>query len=115
MSQLEFSVHGRQHEESERIMKKTSSDKRAKGQEMRREYHFDYRKSRPNRFAFLMRAGTVSVVLGPGLTSVFRSLESFNCLLRSVIKRPLKKAGGGLNRRSLCEPVGPSGEGGEHK
>ena len=33
---------------------------------MRREYHFDYRKSRPNRFADLMKAGMVAVVLRSG-------------------------------------------------
>jgi hypothetical protein len=53
---------------------------------MRREYRFDYRKSRPNRFASRMKAGTVAVVLDPDVASVFRSSESVNSLLRSVIK-----------------------------
>jgi len=66
-------------------MKKTSSDKRAKGEEMRREYHFDYRKSRPNRFAPQMKGGAVAIVLDPDVASVFRSPESVNSLLRSVI------------------------------
>jgi len=52
---------------------------------MRREYRFDYRKSRPNRFAPLMKGGTVAVVLDPDVASVFRSPESVNSLLRSVI------------------------------
>ena len=52
---------------------------------MRREYRFDYRKSRPNRFASLMKGGTVAVVLDPDVASVFRSPESVNSLLRSVI------------------------------
>ena len=52
---------------------------------MRRKYHFDYRKSRPNRFAPLMKSGTIAVVLDPDVTSVFRSPESVNSLLRSVI------------------------------
>jgi hypothetical protein len=52
---------------------------------MRREYRFDYRKSRPNRFASLMKGGTVAVVLDPVVASVFRSPESVNSLLRSVI------------------------------
>ena len=52
---------------------------------MRGEYRFDYRKSRPNRFAPLMKGGTVAVVLDPDVASVFRSPESVNSLLRSVI------------------------------
>jgi len=52
---------------------------------MWREYEFDYRKSRPNRFARLMKGGTVAIVLDPDVASVFRSPESVNSLLRSVI------------------------------
>jgi hypothetical protein len=66
-------------------MKKTSTRKGPKRVEMRREYRFDYRKSRPNRFAPLMKGGTIAVVLDPDVASVFRSPESVNSLLRSVI------------------------------
>jgi hypothetical protein len=66
-------------------MKKASSRKGSRGKEIRREYRFDYRKSRPNRFASLMKQGTVAVVLDPDVASVFRSPESVNSLLRSVI------------------------------
>lgn len=52
---------------------------------MRREYRFDYRKARPNRFATLMTGSTVAVVLDPDVASVFKSSESVNVLLRSVI------------------------------
>lgn len=52
---------------------------------MRREYRFDYRKARPNRFAARFKGGTVAVVLDPDVASVFRSSESVNALLRSVI------------------------------
>ena len=52
---------------------------------MRREYRFDYRKARPNRFASLRKGGSVAVVLDPDVASVFRSPESVNYLLRSVI------------------------------
>ena len=52
---------------------------------MRREYQFDYRKSRSNRFAPLMKGGSVAIVLDPDVASVFRSPESVNSLLRSVI------------------------------
>ena len=66
-------------------MKKTSKRRVSKGEEMRREYGFDYRRSRPNRFAPLMKTGTVAVVLDPDVASVFRSPEAVNSLLRSVI------------------------------
>ena len=59
---------------------------------MRREYRFDYRKSRPNRFAPLMKSGAVAVVLDPDVASVFRSPESVNSLLRSVITALPKQA-----------------------
>lgn len=78
-------MHERQRGEREKNMKKTSSRRGPKGDEMRREYRFDYRKSRPNRFAPLMKGGTVAVVLDPDVASVFRSPESVNSLLRSVI------------------------------
>jgi hypothetical protein len=78
-------VHEGQQNESEMTMKKTSTRKGPKRVEMRREYRFDYRKSRPNRFAPLMKGGTVAVVLDPDVASVFRSPESVNSLLRSVI------------------------------
>jgi uncharacterized DUF497 family protein len=78
-------VHERQRDEREKNMKKTSSRRRPKGEEMRREYRFDYRKSRPNRFATLMKQGTIAVVLDPDVASVFQSPESVNSLLRSVI------------------------------
>mgnify|MGYP001600495538 CR=1 FL=1 len=52
---------------------------------MRREYRFDYRKARPNRFAGRFKSSTVAVILDPDVASVFRSSESVNALLRSVI------------------------------
>ncbi|TMA85689.1 MAG: hypothetical protein E6J74_32730 [Deltaproteobacteria bacterium] len=66
-------------------MKKTPNRRRPSRDQMRREYRFDYRKSRPNRFASLMKGGTVAVVLDPDVASVFRSPESVNSLLRLVI------------------------------
>ena len=66
-------------------MKKTSGRRRPMREEMRREYRFDYRKSRPNRFAPLMKGRTVAVVLDPDIAAVFQSSESVNSLLRSVI------------------------------
>jgi hypothetical protein len=59
---------------------------------MRQEYRFDYAKSRPNRFAPLIKSGSVAIVLDPDVASVFRSPESVNSLLRSVIKALPKNA-----------------------
>ena len=55
------------------------------GAEMRPEYDFDYRKSRPNRFAEKFKTGAVAVVLDPDVASVFDSSDAVNALLRSVI------------------------------
>jgi hypothetical protein len=68
-------------------MKKTSARKKSQviPEEMRREYRFDYTKAKPNRFAAQMGAGTIVVVLDPDVSAVFKSSESVNALLRSVI------------------------------
>ena len=73
-------------------MKKTSKIRRTKQPEMRTEYELDYRKSRPNRFAPLMKGSSVAVVLDPDVASVFRSPEAVNSLLRSVINALPKRA-----------------------
>lgn len=68
-------------------MKKKSSHEISQdhNEEMRQEYHFDYKKSKPNRFAAQMKAGTIAVILDPDVAKVFKSSESVNTLLRSVI------------------------------
>jgi hypothetical protein len=68
-------------------MKKTSAHKKSPivPEEMRREYRFDYTKAKANRFAAQMGAGTIAVVLDPDVAAVFKSSESVNALLRSVI------------------------------
>ena len=52
---------------------------------MRKEYRFDYRRAKPNRFAEKMSKGVVTVVLEPDVAAVFKSSEAVNALLRSVI------------------------------
>ena len=68
-------------------MKKTSATKprKAKHDTMRPEYHFDYRKAKPNRFAARMSGGAVTVVLDPDVAAVFHSSDAVNSLLRSII------------------------------
>ncbi len=52
---------------------------------MRKEYRFDYRRAKPNRFAEKMSEGVVVVILEPDVAAVFKSSEAVNALLRSVI------------------------------
>lgn len=68
-------------------MKRTSSRKpnRASADDLRREYRFDYKHARKNRFARRIRSGSVAVILEPDVASVFRTSEDVNALLRSVI------------------------------
>ena len=49
------------------------------------EYRFDYARSKPNRFATKLSKDAVAVVLDPDVAAVFKSSESVNELLRSVI------------------------------
>ncbi|HYW48375.1 MAG TPA: hypothetical protein VE959_36260 [Bryobacteraceae bacterium] len=68
-------------------MKKTSQSKlnakRASG--LRPEYHFDYTKAKPNRFARRARPGSVAVLLEPDVARVFKSAESVNAVLRALM------------------------------
>ncbi len=68
-------------------MKKTSVRKKKQDPQatLRSEYRFEYGKSKPNRFAAKMSRGTVAVVLEPDVAAVFKSSETVNALLRSVI------------------------------
>jgi hypothetical protein len=50
-----------------------------------REYRFDYRKSRANRFARKLRKDTVVVVLDPDVAVVIRDAKRVNSLLRAAI------------------------------
>lgn len=85
---------------SAKTMSRTSGSRRAgpKAGGLRREYRFDYRKARPNRFASLLKARSVAVVLDPDVASVFQSSESVNSLLRSVITALPTKARGRRSR-----------------
>jgi hypothetical protein len=68
-------------------MKKTLGHKKRQSASdtMRKEYRFDYRRAKPNRFAEKMTEGALAVVLEPDVAAVFRSSEAVNTFLRSVI------------------------------
>jgi hypothetical protein len=60
---------------------------------MQPEYHFDYAKAKPNRFAARMKAGSRVVVLAPDVAEVFATPESVNAVLRALIETmPPKKS-----------------------
>jgi hypothetical protein len=68
-------------------MRKTSNGKKHRilRDPLRKEYRFDYRRAKPNRFAENMSKDAVVVVLEPDVAAVFKSSEAVNALLRSVI------------------------------
>ena len=70
-----------------KTMKRHSTNKRPRRtkDEMRGEYHFDYAKAIPNRFAGRIKSGAVAVILDPDVAAVFGSSDKVNALLRSVI------------------------------
>jgi len=67
-------------------MKKIQSSKKIKDtSDLQKDYRFDYRKAKPNRFAAAMSEGTVAVVLERDVAAVFKSSEAVNSFLRSAI------------------------------
>ena len=67
-------------------MKKTQAvKKRDSAADARREYMFDYGKSKPNRFAAKATEGRTVVVLDPDIAEVFTTPESVNNVLRALI------------------------------
>jgi hypothetical protein len=52
--------------------------------DMLTEYHFDYSKARPNRFAKGIAEGSLIVVLEPELAQVFKTSEQVKAILRAI-------------------------------
>lgn len=52
--------------------------------EMLSEYHFDYQKAKPNRFAAQSRKKMTVVVLDSDVAQVFTTAESVNKALKSI-------------------------------
>jgi hypothetical protein len=66
-------------------MKKTSPKKRQSVRNtMRKEYRFDYRRAKPNRFAERMSEGVVAVVLEPDIAAVFTDDANFRIRVQST-------------------------------
>ena len=58
---------------------------------MRKEIGFDYSKAQPNRFTGRALAKSVVVLLAPDVAKVFKSADSVNDALRSIIIRSLSQ------------------------
>ena len=57
----------------------------AAGSDLKREYRFDYSKSRPNRFADTVARDAVVIVLDPDVAAVFNDSTRVNSFLRAAI------------------------------
>ena len=68
-------------------MKKTPASRTPKrvSDELRPEYHFDYAKAKPNRFAARAKKGPLVVVLEEDIARVFSTPESVKAVLRAII------------------------------
>ncbi len=83
-------------------MKKERAPKTRKkvNSEMRREYKFDYRNARPNRFASIAKDEPLVVLVDPDVAEVFSTPESVNRALRALIAAlPKHGTSKELNRR----------------
>jgi hypothetical protein len=65
------------------------------------EYHFDYRKARPNRFAERIYKDRRVVILDPDISKIFTTSESVNAILRALIKAMPKPAKVKASRKAL--------------
>ncbi len=59
------------------------NDQNERDDELAREYRFDYRKAKPNRFA--QQDGSRAVILAPDVAAVFQDAEAVNAVLRALI------------------------------
>jgi hypothetical protein len=67
-------------------MKKMQEPKTdAVSEDLNAEYHFDYKKAKPNRFAGRVQENRVVVVLDPDVAQVFKTPEAVNDVLRALI------------------------------
>ena len=54
--------------------------------ELRDEYHFDYSRAKPNRFAVAMKKGGRLVVLDPEVAAAFQESGAVNAVLRALLQ-----------------------------
>ena len=63
-----------------------SKTKPRRSDDLRPEYHFDYTKAKPNRFAVRIQPGALVITLDPDVAEVFNSADSVNAVLRALLK-----------------------------
>jgi hypothetical protein len=63
----------------------TRNSTKASEDELSDEYHFDYRKAKPNRFASRAESRRLLVALDSDVSQVFTTPESVNRMLRALI------------------------------
>lgn len=69
-------------------------------EELRPEYHFDYAKAKPNRFALKARQSPLVVVLDEDIARVFKTPESVRVVLRALISTMPPRGKGTTGRRT---------------
>jgi hypothetical protein len=84
-------------------MKKTSITKSRTNaaNDLLPEYHFDYRKARPNRFAERIFKDRRVIILDPDISGIFTTSESVNKILRALITTMPKPEKVKASRKSL--------------
>jgi len=82
-----YSALERQLEASEKSMKREKRNTKLnhRGEDIRKEYQIDYRKSRPNRFAKIAQEEPLVVMVDADIAEVFRTSEAVNQALRALI------------------------------
>jgi len=73
-------------------MKKTPGTKSRKVAEMAKEYRFDYKRAKPNRFATRMKDAPLVVAIDPDVAKVFTTAEQVNTALRALISAMPEKS-----------------------
>ncbi len=61
------------------------ASKSRKVADMAKEYRFDYKKAKPNRFASRRKDGPLVAVIDPDVAKVFTTAEQVNKALRALI------------------------------
>lgn len=67
------------------------------------EYHFDYRKARPNRFIQRIDQSRRVIILDSDVSKIFENSESVNSVLRALIASMPKSMVAKTPRKSLRE------------
>lgn len=60
--------------------------------EMAKEYRFDYKRAKPNRFATRMKDAPLVVAIDPDVAKVFTTAEQVNTALRALISAMPEKS-----------------------